>query len=111
MSFEHDFTENYEERSKKYMDSLDFEKLNQIKTKELKDLTDDDLLEVGLRKVRHDELENLFCYEDLNGVKVYVNRVDDKFELRGYRLRKEKDINSTTELLDETLTKWRLKIR
>lgn len=106
-----DFTQDYEERSKDYMDNLDFEKLNEIKLKELKDLSDDDLLAVGFTQVKHDEISNLFFYEDLNGVKVYVNRIGEKFELRGFRLRKEKDITSTTELLDETLTKWRLKMK
>lgn len=103
------FTEGYEDRSKRYMDNLDFEKLNQIKSKELKHLTDEDLLVIGFKRASEDEMDDLFCYEDLNGIKVYVNRTSDKFELRGFRLRKEKDINSTTELLDETLTKWRLK--
>jgi hypothetical protein len=111
MSFGHDFTRDYEERSKEYMDNLDFQKLDAIKSKELRDLTNDDLLTLGFKEVNDDGVDSLFCYEDLNGIKVYVNRVGDKFELRGFQLRKEKDINSTAELLDETLTKWRLKMK
>jgi hypothetical protein len=112
MSFGNDFMKDYGERSREYMDNLDFTTLETIKSKALKDLTDEDLLKVGFKKVNHDEFDDFICYEDLNGLKVYVNRVDDKFELRGYMLRrKEKDIHSTAELLDETLTKWRLKMK
>ena len=111
MSFENDFTDGYEDRSKKHLDKLDFKALNRVKSKELKNLTDEDLLAIGFARANTDEIENLFYYEDLNGIKIYVNKSGDKFELRGFRLRKEKDINSTAELLDETLTKWRLKMK
>ena len=110
MSAEHDFTKTYQDKSKQYLDNLDFKTLEAVKSKELKDLTDEDLLTIGFRKITHDEFDDIFCYEDLDGIKIYVNRIGHKFELRGFRLRKEKDINSTTELLDETLTKWRLKM-
>lgn len=111
MDFANDFTKNYEDRSRQYLDNLDFTTLEAIKAKSLQDLTDDDLSKIGFTKVNHDEFEDFFFFQDLNGLKVYVNRVGDRFELRGFMLRKEKDITSTAELLDETLTKWRLKMK
>ncbi len=111
MDFGIDFTKDYEERSREYLDNLDFATLEAIRAKALKDLTVEDLSKIGFTKVDHEEFDEFFFYQDLNGVKVYVNRVDEKFELRGFMLRKEKDIHSTAELLDETLTKWRLKMK
>lgn len=111
MDFSNHFTRNYEDRSSQYLDKLDFAALEAIKAKKLRELTDEDLSKIGFTKVNHDEFEEFFSYEDLNGLKLYVNRVGDGFELRGFMLRKEKDINSTEELLEETLTKWRLKMK
>ena len=110
MDFGNDFTESYDEKSRKYVDDLDFQKLAEIRSKALKDLTDADLLTIGLRKINHEEIERLYCYEDLNGIKVYVSFENDGVELLGFMLKKLKDINSTSELIDETLTKWRLKM-
>jgi len=103
-------TSEYQEKAKHLIDTLDFVKLAEIKRKPLMDLTDEDLEFIGFNKVRDDEIENLYCFRDLDNIKVYVNRVADKFELRGFRLRKDKDILTTAELLDETLTKWKLKL-
>jgi hypothetical protein len=105
-----DFEKDYAERATQLMGRLDFNKLSEIRNKRLQDLTDEDLGVIGLCPITHDEIINLYCYTDLDAVKVYLNRVGDTFELRGYRLRKEKDILTTEELLDETLTKWKLKI-
>lgn len=107
---EDNFEHSYEEKAEHLIDTLDFNKLAKIKKKDLKELTDDDLGFMGFQKISHDEINDLYNFEDLDHVKVYVNRIGDKFELRGYMLRKEKDILSTAELLDETLTKWKLKM-
>ncbi len=107
---EDNFENTYEEKSKHLIDTLDFNKLAEIKKKELKDLTNDDMEFMGFNKQPHEEIKELYGFEDLDHVKVYVNRVGDKFELRGYMLRKTKDILSTSELFDETLTKWKLKM-
>jgi hypothetical protein len=101
---------DYSEKQKEYLDNLDFEKLSEIRSKDMKDLTEGDLLAIGFRKADYDEIENLYCYADLNGLKVYIEREGHSIALLGYQLRKIKDIHSTAELLDETLTKWRLKI-
>jgi len=101
---------SYEEKAEHLIDTLDFNKLAEIKKKQLRDLTDADLEFMGFYKVNHEEIPHLYNFEDLNYVKVYVNRVGEKFELRGYMLRKIKDINNITELFDETLTKWKLKM-
>jgi hypothetical protein len=101
---------DYSEKQKEYLDKLDFEKLAEIRSKDLKDLTEGDLLAIGFQKVDHDEIENLYCYADLNGIKVYIEREGQSAALLGYQLRKIKDLYSTVELLDETLTKWRLKM-
>lgn len=105
-----DFKKEYQEKAEHLVDTLDFNKLASIKRKPLMELTDEDLEFIGFNKIRHDEIENLYCFQDLNYIKVYVNRVADKFELRGFRLRKDKDILTTAELLDETLTKRKLKL-
>ena len=111
MDFTNDFTRNYEERSSEYLDKLDFAALEAIKAKTLPELNEQDLSIIGFTKINHDEFDDFFFFQDLNGLKVYINRVGDRFELRGFMLRKEKDITTTTELLDETLTKWRLKMK
>ena len=105
-----DFERDYSERAEQLMSHLDLKKLSEIKSKRLQELTDEDLEAIGLCSIAHDEIDNLYFYTDLNAVKIYLNRVGDKFELRGYQLRKLKDILTTEELLDETLTKWKLKM-
>ncbi len=104
------FELKYDEKVAHLIDTLDFNKLAEIKKKELKNLSHDDLEFIGFMKIKDDDLENLYCFEDLDHIKVYINKVDEKFELRGYRLMKLKDITTTTQLLDETLTKWKLKM-
>ena len=104
------FEQPYEEKVAHLIDTLYFNKLAVIKRKDLKELSDEDLEFIGFNRIKDDEIENLYCYEDLDHIKVYINRVGNKFELRVYRLMKLKDINTTTELLDETLTKWKLKM-
>lgn len=107
---EDNFESSYNEKSKHLIDTLDFNKLAEVKKKVLKDLTEEDLHFIGFEKRIHEDFENFYSFEDLDHVKVYVNRVHDKFELRGYLLKKIKEINTTTELLDETLTKWKLNL-
>jgi len=107
---EENFNQDYNEKVEHLIDRLDFNKLAEIKRKELRSLTDDDLSFIGFDKIKHEEIENLYSFEDLDHIKVYVNRVDDIFELREYMLRKVKDIMTTDQLLDETLTKWKLKM-
>ncbi len=105
-----DFTKNYGEKVAYLIDTLDFNKLAEIKKKELKDLSEADLEFMGFVRIKDDEIVGLYCFEDLDHIKVYLNKVGDKYELRGYRLMKLKDITTTTELLDQTLTKWKLKM-
>lgn len=100
----------YDEKQKEYLEDLDFKRLADIRSKDLKDLTEEDLFAIGFRKAEHDEIENLYCYADLNGLKVYIERDGENVSLLGFMLKKIKDIRSTEELLHETLTKWRLKI-
>ncbi len=107
---EDNFEKSYEEKSQHLIETLDFNKLSEIKKKNLKDLTEDDLELMGFQKIADEEINDLYNFEDLDHIKVYVNRTGDKFELRGYMLRKEKDILTTAELLDETLTKCKLKM-
>ena len=107
---EDNFKHSYNEKVEHLIDKIDFKTLAKIKLKELKNLTNVDLELIGFQQQQHDEIENLYCFEDLDHIKVYVNRCNNKYELRGYMLHKEKDILTTKELLDETLTKWKLKI-
>jgi hypothetical protein len=100
----------YPEQAEQLLRELDFEKLAEIRKKKLQDLTEADLETLGLCPMAHEEVGGLYFCSDLNNIKIYLNRVNDKFELRGYRLRKEKDILTTAELFDETITKWRLKM-
>jgi hypothetical protein len=106
-----DFTKKYDEKVAHLIDTLDFNKLAEIKKKELKDLSEADLEFMGFMKIKDDEIADLYCFEDLDHIKVYINKVGENFELRGYRLMKLKDITTTTELLDETLTKWKFKMK
>lgn len=100
---------DYEERAAEHMDQLDFEKLACIKSKQLNELTDEDLESIGIYRTPHEEFEYLYSYCDLDLVKVYFTKSGDKYELRRWKLQKEKDVTSTTELLEEMLFKWRLK--
>lgn len=104
------FEHSYDEKVEHLIDKLDFNTLAKIKAKELKDISDADLEFMGFNKQPHDEIQDLFGFEDLDHTKIYVNRMGNKFELRGYMLRWEKDILTTAQLLDETLTKWKLKM-
>jgi hypothetical protein len=100
---------DYDERAAEHMEQLDFEKLARIKSKQLNELTDEDLESIGIYRTAHEEFEYLYSYCDLDSIKVYFTKSGDKYELRRWKLQKEKDVTSTTELLEETLFKWRLK--
>jgi hypothetical protein len=105
---ENEFSKTYREKADELLKALDFAKIEEVRKKELKDLTEEDLVAVGFTRITHDEIDNIYSFEDLDHVKIYVNKVADKFELRGYMLRKTKDILTTAELFDETLSKWKL---
>lgn len=79
------------------------EDLEQIQQKLLSDITNEDLLKLGLLKARHHPIyDPLYSFENPSGAgDLYITRIGDEFELRGFRLRLEKKINSTKELLSE----------
>lgn len=100
----------YPEMATEFMKNLDFKKFGELKKKSLVELTEADLEFIGLEKAYDDRLPELYNYRDLNGIKIYLNKLKNFFELRGFELKKTGEIHSTTELLEETLLKWKLKI-
>ncbi len=104
------FELGHDEKVQLYLDSFDLKSLEKIRKTPLSDLTDDDLLIIGLEKIEHDEFEEIYCCRDFNHVKMYFSKVNGIFELRGYLLKKEKEISTTQELIDEAFLTWRLKM-
>jgi hypothetical protein len=90
------------------LNELDLKKLDEIKKKELSDLTDEDLKIIGLEKVEHEDFDHFYFCQNCNYLKIYFNKVGSKFELRGYQLKKLRDILTTRELIEEAVLKWQL---
>ena len=102
------FRSAYKEKAEALLQKLDFKKLEEIKTKALMELTDKELKIIGLEKVENDEYEHFYNCKNCDALKIYFNKVDDKFEMRGFQLVKQKDILTTSELIEEAVIKWQL---
>ena len=103
------FRSTYKEKAEALLDEIDFKKLEEIKSKALEDLTDEELKIIGLEKVENDEYEYFYSCKNCDALKIYFNKTDDKFEMRGFQLMKHKDILTTSELIEEAVIKWQLK--
>lgn len=103
------FRSTYKEKAEALLEEIDFKKLEEIKSKALIDLTDEELKIIGLEKVENDEYEHFYSCKNCDALKMYFNKVDDKFEMRGYQLMKHKDILTTSELIEEAVIKWQLR--
>ena len=101
----------HDEKVQRYLENFDLKSLEIIKNKALLDLTDEDLVVIGLEKIHHEEYEELYCCRNFDHVKIYFSKSHGIFELRGYMLKKEKEITTTEELIDEALLIWRLKMK
>jgi hypothetical protein len=103
----------YQYKVQTFLDDLDLIRLSEIRHKPLDDLTEIDLEFIGFVKIKDDEgeWEHFYSFRDLNGLKKYFVRLPGKFELRGFRLKKEADILTTKELLDSSLLSWKLKYK
>jgi len=55
-------------------------------------------------------LKILYNYKDFNGLKE-IKKEENKFEMRGFRFNKEKDINSVKKLNGDSLIYWILEIK
>lgn len=89
---------------------INIRRFRDLQNKQLSEIDDNDLTFLGFVKVENKDIANLYNYKDYDYIKKYFNKVDDKFEMRGFRLEKEKDINSIQELIDNSLINWKLKI-
>jgi len=103
------FRSTYKEKAEALLNEIDLKKLAEIKSKPLMDLTDEELKIIGLEKIENDEYEHFYYCKNCDALKIYFNKVEDKFEMRGYRLRKHKDILTTSELIEEAVIKWQLR--
>jgi hypothetical protein len=103
------FRSTYKEKAEALLEEIDFKKLDEIKSRALMDLTDEELKIIGLEKVENDEYERFCSCKNCDALKIYFNKVDDKFEMRGYQLMKHKDILTTSELIEEAVLKWQLR--
>ena len=100
----------YQRQAEEYMDSLDFKRLESIKSKDIVGITEDDLIFIGFERIKEDNFDILYNYRDFDNIKIYFHRLPDRFEQLGYRLLKERDIYTVQELLDNSLLRWKLKI-
>ena len=100
----------YQKQAEEYINSLDFERLEEIKKKTVQSITEEDLEFIGFQRIHDDEFEVLYNYTDFNNIKIYFHRLPDRFEELGFRLRKEMDIFTIEELLERSLTRWRLRL-
>ena len=98
----------YEAKAENLLQNIDLKKLDELKSKKLSDLTDEDLVIIGLIRANHEEFENFYFCQNCNYLKIYFNKEGDKYEMRGYLLRKQKDILNTAELIEEAVIKWQL---
>ncbi len=103
------FRLTYKEKAEALFDKINFKKLEEIKSKALMDLTDEELKIIGLEKVENDEYEHFYSCKNCNALKIYFNKFEDKFEMRGFQLIKKKDILTTSELIEEAVIKWQLR--
>lgn len=103
------FRSTYKEKAEALLEEINFKKLEEIKSKVLMDLTDEELKIIGLEKVENDEYEHFYNCKNCDALKIYFNKAGDKFELRGFQLIKHKDILTTSELIEEAVIKWQLK--
>lgn len=102
------FKARYEAEAENLLQKLDLKKLEELKSKKLADLTDEDLEVIGLTRAKHEELENFYFCQNCNHLKIYFNKEGDKYEQRGFQLMKQKDIFTTAELIEEAVIKWQL---
>ena len=103
------FKTEYKEKAENLLQKLDLKKLAELKAKKLPDLTEEDLETIGLRRVKHEEFEYFYFCQNCDYIKIYFNKEGEKYELRGFQLRKQKDILTTAELIEEAVIKWQLK--
>jgi hypothetical protein len=98
------------EKAEEFINSLDFEKLSVIKSKNISEISQQELEYLGFNKIDHEDFEEIYAYRDFDGIKIYFNRIENGFEKRGFMLKKELEIYTTTELIEHTLTNWKLKL-
>ncbi len=103
------FRSTYKEKAEALLEEIDFKKLEEIKSKALMDLTDEELKIIGLEKVENEEYEDFYSCKNCDALKIYFNKADNKLEMRGYQLMKHKDILTTSELIEEAVIKWQLR--
>lgn len=103
-------TDGYQELVNSEINNLNFQLLQKLIAKPLSELTEEDLITIGLERTSDKNFKLIYNYRDLNNVKKYITITDTCFELREFMLEKTKDIHTTEELLDELLIKWKLKM-
>jgi hypothetical protein len=105
------FGDDYKDRVQKLLnEKIDMVKLSAISKKAIDTLTEDDLTVIGCKRQQDEDFEDLYAIENLDNLKIYITREDGQYNLRGYMLRLIKPINSTQELIEEVLIKWKLKM-
>jgi len=105
------FELSQDEKVERYLETFDIKSLERVKKKQLSELTEEDLLVIGLEKFQHEDFDEIYSCRDFSHLKKYISKAYGVFELRGYLLKKEKGITSTQELIDEAFLKWRLKMK
>jgi hypothetical protein len=102
---------DYKERVQTILDGeVDLNKLAEVSKKPIDTLTKDDLATIGFNKQYNEEFPELYAIENLDHIKLYLTKEEGLYNLRGYMLRLIKQINTTSELIEEALIKWKLKM-
>jgi hypothetical protein len=102
---------DYKERVQKILnEEMDLNKLSEVAKRPLDTLTADDLATIGFKSQYDEEFPELYAIENLDHLKLYLTREDGRYNLRGYMLRLIKPITTTSELIEEALIKWKLKM-
>lgn len=103
---------DYKERVQEILnEEIDLKKLSEVAQKPIDTLTADDLATIGCKRQYDDEFPELYAIENLDHLKLYITKEDGQYNLRGYMLRLIKPITTTSELIEEVLIKWKLKMK
>lgn len=105
------FDGDYKDRVQTLLnEKIDLPQLSAISKKSLDSLTAEDLTIIGCKSQQNEDFQELYAIENLDSLKIYLTKEDGQYNLRGYMLRLIKPINSTKELIEEVLIKWKLRM-
>lgn len=88
--------------------SLDYRQLAEINEKQISELDESDLIQMGLIKMRGIEGE-LYCCKDIFGCNRYYEKTHNGFVIRSHESEFSGLLKTTGELIFDALLTWKLK--